>query len=85
MNKVHLDIKPSNIMAKDKNFSNLMLIDFNKSINVNSEYTGGTILYQIPEMSNKETIFIKSQFSHDIYQFVMTIFGIELGENYILS
>ena len=62
---IHSDIKPANIMLKQKDFSDIRIIDFGMAGKKNEDYAGGTPGFFPPELRGM-TIKTEQKLSYDV-------------------
>ena len=82
LNYVHNDIKPANIMLKDKSYTSAKLIDFGLSTKIGSKTDGGSPIYMPIEKIEGNQI---SDPQMDIVSLGVTIAAMEMGENRVLG
>lgn len=77
----HQDIKPANIMAIDKDVTELRIIDFGLSQFVGKYVEGGSLTFNSPD---KNKGIPKAQYRHDIYALAISLVILEEQKGYIL-
>lgn len=80
LNLSHEDLKPENVMIKDKDFSNLKIIDFGMVCSTNENVFGGSPLFNSPEKIKSLKGVGRCHPKHDIWALGLTIAVIE-GKN----
>ena len=79
---VHNDIKPANIMLKDKTYKNPKLIDFGLSTLKGEITVGGSPIYMPLEKLDKQ---LNSEFEMDIVSYGVTIAALEIGQEKVIE